>query len=180
MQLNIVDIILIILLFVAAIRGFIKGFFVEFASVAAIVLGVLCAMMFSDYLIKWLTGVVSWQPGTIKAAAFFLIFITVLIIVHLIANALEKFVRAIEMGLISRIGGIIFGVIKTAFILSFLMYIIARIEAYDVTIIPRQHKGNSQLYGPIEKLAPNILPFLRDGKDEIQKKILPDGERVKV
>jgi membrane protein required for colicin V production len=169
---NIIDIILIIILSVAAVRGFIKGFFVEFASVAAIVLGVLCAMMFSGYLRNWLTGVVSWQPEIVKAVAFFLTFIIVLIIVHLIANALEKLVRAVAMGPISKIGGVIFGVIKTAFILSFIMYIIARIEAYDVTIIPKHYKSNTILYAPIEKLVPNILPFLREEKDEIQKKVV--------
>lgn len=169
---NIVDLILIILLAAAAIRGFIKGFFEEFASVAAIVLGVLCAMMFSDQVKIWLTGVVSWQPGTIKAVAFFLIFISVLIVVHLIANALEKFVRAIALGILSRIGGAIFGVIKSAFILSFLMYVVARIESYDVTIIPKEPKRSSKMYAPIEKLAPNLFPFLREEKEEIQKKIV--------
>ena len=172
---NIIDLILIIILLAAAIRGFVKGFFVEFASVAAIVLGVLCAMMFSDYLKNWFTGVVSWQPGTIKAVAFLIIFISVLIIVHLIANALEKFVRAIAMGILSRIGGAIFGVIKTAFILSFLMYVIARIEAYDVTIIPKEPKRSSKYYAPIEKLAPNLFPFLRQQKEEVQRKVLSEG-----
>ncbi|HWS00700.1 MAG TPA: CvpA family protein [Prolixibacteraceae bacterium] len=169
---NIVDLVLIIILIAGAIHGFVKGFFVEFASVAAIVLGVLCAMMFSDHLKNWLTGFLSWQPGTIKAIAFFLIFIAVLIIVHLIANALEKFVRAIALGIISRIGGAIFGVIKTAFILSFLMYLIARIEFYDVTIIPKHHKESSKYYAPIKKLAPNILPFLRDEKEDTGQKIV--------
>ena len=37
---NAIDIILIIMLIAAAIHGFIKGFFVEFASVAALVLGI--------------------------------------------------------------------------------------------------------------------------------------------
>ena len=101
-----------------------------------------------------------------------IIFIFILIIVHLIANALEKFVRAIALGIFSRIGGAIFGVIKMAFILSFLMYIVARIEFYDVTIIPKVPKANSKLYVPIEKLAPNLLPFLREEKEEIQKKVV--------
>lgn len=171
---NIVDLILIIILIAAAIRGFIKGFFVEFASVAAIVLGVLCAMMFSDYLKNWLTGVVSWQPGTIKTVAFLFIFVSVLITVHLIANALEKFVRAIAMGILSRMGGAVFGVIKTAFILSFLMYVVARIESYEVTIIPKEPKRDSKLYAPIEKLAPNLFPFLREQKEEVQKKVLSE------
>lgn len=169
---NIVDLILIIILVAAAIRGFVKGFFVEFASVAAIVLGVVCAMMFTSYLQTWLSGVVSWRPATIKAASFFLIFISVLILVHLIANALEKFVQAIALGILSRIGGAIFGVIKTAFVLSFLMYLVARIESYDVTIIPKAPKSESKMYVPIEKLAPNLLPFLREEKEEIQKKIV--------
>ncbi|MEK7719947.1 MAG: CvpA family protein [Bacteroidota bacterium] len=169
---NIVDLILIIILIAAAIHGFVKGFFAEFASVAAIILGVLCAMMFSESLRHWLSTVVSWQPGTVKAAAFFIIFISVVIVVHLIANALEKFVRAIALGLLSRIGGAIFGVIKTAFILSFLMYVIVRIESYDVTIIPKEPKRGSKLYAPIEKLAPNLFPFLREEKEEVQKKIV--------
>jgi membrane protein required for colicin V production len=169
---NIVDLILIIILIAAAIRGFVKGFFVEFASVAALILGIVCAMMFSGYVRNWLTGVVSWRPETIKTIAFVIIFISVVIAVHLIANALEKFVRAIAMGILSRLGGAVFGVIKTAFILSFLMYVIARIEAFDVTIIPKEPKSRSKYYAPIEKLAPNLFPFLREEKEEIQKKIV--------
>ena len=169
---NIVDLILIIILIAAAIRGFVKGFFVEFASVAALILGVVCAMMFSGYVRNWLTGVVSWRPETIKTIAFVIIFISVVIAVHLIANALEKFVRAIALGILSRLGGAVFGVIKTAFILSFLMYVVARIEAYDVTIIPKEPKSNSKYYAPIEKLAPNLFPFLREEKEEIQKKVV--------
>ncbi len=169
---NIVDVILIIILLAAAVRGFVKGFFVEFASVAAIVLGVLCAMLFSVYLQNWLSHTVSWRPGTIKTVAFILIFISVVIVVHLIANALEKFVRAIALGILSRIGGSIFGVIKTAFILSFIMYLVTLVEAYDVTIIPKEPKSQSKYYTPIEKLAPNLLPFLKAEKEEIQKKVV--------
>ena len=169
---NIVDLILIIILIAAAVRGFVKGFFVEFASVAAIILGILCAMMFSVYLRSWLSGMVSWRPDVIRTVAFLIIFISVVIAVHLIANALEQFVRAIALGILSRLGGAVFGVIKTAFILSFLMYIIMRIEYYDVTIIPKKPKSESKYWTPIEKLAPNIFPFLREEKEEIQKKII--------
>ena len=169
---NIVDLILIIILIAAAVRGFVKGFFVEFASVAALILGILCAMMFSGYMRTWLAGVVSWRPETIRIVAFLFIFISVVIVVHLIANILEKFVQAIALGLLSRIGGAVFGVIKTAFIVSFLMFIIARIEAYDVTIIPKGPKSESKYWAPLEKLAPNLFPFLKEEKTEIQKKIV--------
>jgi membrane protein required for colicin V production len=169
---NLVDLILVIILIAGAIHGFTRGLFVEFASVAALVLGVLCAMMFSVYVSAWLSGVFHWRPETIKIVAFILIFISVVITVHLIANALEKFVRAIALGPLSRVGGAIFGVIKTAFIVSFLMYVIARIEKYEVTIIPKEPKSESKYYKPIEKLLPNILPFLKEEKEDIQKKVV--------
>jgi membrane protein required for colicin V production len=168
---NLVDLILVIILIAGAVHGFVKGFFVEFASVAALVLGVLCALLFSTFVGSWLSGIFHWRPETIKTVAFILIFVSVVITVHLIANALEKFVRAIAMGPLSRVGGAIFGVIKTAFIISFLMYIVAKIESYDVTIIPKEPKSESKYYKPIEKLLPNILPFLKTEKDDIQKKI---------
>ncbi|MCE1197421.1 MAG: CvpA family protein [Marinilabiliales bacterium] len=167
---NIVDLILIILLIAGAVRGFVKGFFVEFASVAAIILGVLSAIYFSGQVRGWLSGLVSWHPGTIKVVAFLLIFFSVLIVVHLIANILEKFVQAVALGILSRLGGAVFGLIKTAFILSFLMYLIARIESFDFKIIPKEEKKESKYYAPIERLAPNLFPFLKDDREETGKK----------
>jgi membrane protein required for colicin V production len=121
--------------------------------------------MFSVHLSGWLQGFVSWSQESTKIVAFLIIFIGVVIAVHLIANILEKFVEAIALGILSRIGGAIFGVVKTIFILSFLMYVIARIEAYDVTIIPKEPKSRSKYYAPIEKLVPNLFPFLRENKE---------------
>lgn len=161
---NLVDLIIVVILIVAAIRGFIKGFFVEFASIAALVLGVLAAMTFSVYVRDWISGYVSWRPDSIRVVAFLLVFIAVVVLVHLIANIMEKFVRAIALGLISRLAGFVFGFIKMAFILSFFMYIIAQIEEYDVTIVPKEPKKTSKFYVPIEKLVPNILPFLKEDK----------------
>lgn len=169
---NIVDIILIIILVAGAINGFIKGFFVEFASVAAIVLGVLCAMLFSPSLIRELHGLVSWSTATIKVISYLVIFVSVVVVVHVIANLLEKSVRAVALGSLSRVAGAIFGVVKTAFILSLLMYVIGRIESFDVTIIPKGPKHESKYYAPIEKLVPNLFPFLREGKEESPAKTI--------
>jgi membrane protein required for colicin V production len=163
---NIVDIILIVILIAGAINGFIKGFFVEFASVAAIVLGVLCAMLFSPSLIREMHGLVSWSTTTIKVISYLVIFISVVVVVHVIANLLEKSVRAVALGSLSRVAGAVFGVVKTVFILSLLMYIIGRIEALDVTIIPKGPRHESKYYAPIERLVPNLFPFLKEEKEQ--------------
>lgn len=169
---NPIDLVLVIILVISAIVGFSRGFFEEFASVASIILGVLCAMLFSGYLKHWLAGEVNWQPETIKAVSFIIIFISVVIVVHLAANLAEKFVEAIALGFFSRLAGAVFGFVKALFILSLLMYLIARIESYDYTIIPKEPKSTSKYYRPIEKLLPNLLPFLREETEEVQKKVM--------
>lgn len=162
---NVIDILLIIILIAAAVHGFIKGFFVEFASVAALVLGIWGAIEFSGIVREWLSDSLNWRPETIRLVAFIIIFVVVVVIVHLIANLVEQFVKAIALGIFSRLAGAIFGVLKSAFILSILMLIVAKIEASHFTIIPESAKKESRYYKPLEQFAPNILPFLKSDKN---------------
>ena len=164
---NVVDIILIILIVSAAINGFVKGFFVELASIVSLILGIWAAVEFSGLVQQWLSKYLTWSNDSIRLAAFILIFVFVVILVHLIATLTEKFVHAIALGIFSRLAGAVFGALKAAFILSILMIIISKIENFTVTIIPDKAKAESRLYGPIENMAPNILPFLKAEKERI-------------
>jgi len=162
---NVLDIILLILILAAAISGFSKGFFVELASVLSIILGIWAAIGFSGTVQRWLSKMVDWSPTSIKLVAFIIIFLMVVIIVHLIANLFEKGIRAIALGIFSRMAGAVLGALKGAFILSILLLAVTKIEYYTARIIPDDVKKESKLYAPIEKLAPNIIPFLKNYKE---------------
>ena len=162
---NVVDIILVVLLVAAAINGFTKGFFVELASIVSLILGIWAAVEFSGLVQHWLSKYISWSYESTRLASFILIFVFVVILVHLIATLTEKFVQAIALSIFSRLAGAIFGALKAAFIISILMILISKIEDYTVTIIPERAKAESRFWGPIENMAPNILPFLRDEKE---------------
>jgi len=162
---NVLDVILLILILAAAISGFSKGFFVELASIASIILGIWAAIGFSGIVQRWISRMVTWSPTSIKLVAFIVIFLMVVILVHLIASFFEKGIRAIALGIFSRLGGAVLGALKGAFILSILLIIVTRIEYYTTTIIPDETKKESKLYGPIAKFAPNILPFLNSYKE---------------
>lgn len=166
---NVVDIVLIVLIIAAAINGFVKGFFIELASIASLILGIWAAVEFTDLVQQWLSNYLHWSIDSIRLAAFILIFVFVVLIVHLIASLTEKFVKAIALGIFSRLAGAIFGAFKAAFILSILMIIITKIENYTITIIPDKAKTESRLYGPIENMAPNILPFLKAEKERTNR-----------
>jgi len=162
---NVLDIILLILILAATISGFTKGFFVELASVLAIILGVWAGIAFSGTVQVWLSKMVDWSAMSIKLVAFIIIFLMIVILVHLVANLFEKGIRAIALGIFSRLAGAVLGALKGAFILSVLFIVVTKIESYTTTIIPEQLKKESKLYAPIEKLAPNIIPFLKNYKE---------------
>lgn len=164
---NVVDIILIVLIAGAAINGFVKGFFVELASIASLVLGIWAAVEFSGLVQNWLTKYLDWSHDAMRLVSFILIFVFVVILVHLIATLTEKFVKAIALSIFSRLAGAVFGAIKAAFILSLLMIIISKIEDFTITIIPLKAKAESRFYAPIENMAPNILPFLKTEKEQV-------------
>jgi membrane protein required for colicin V production len=166
---NILDIVLLVILIAAAISGFVKGFFVELASIASLILGIWAAVEFSGFVQRWLSDYVNWSENAMRLVAFILIFIFVVIVVHLIATLTETFVKAIALSIFSRLAGAVFGVLKSAFILSLLMIIVIKIENFTITIIPDKLKAESKLYGPIENMAPNILPFLKAEKDKLME-----------
>jgi membrane protein required for colicin V production len=162
---NVLDIILLILILAAAVSGFSKGFFIELASIASLILGIWAAIGFSDIVQQWLSHILSWSPSSLKLIAFILIFIIVVIIVHLIAKLFENAIQAIALGIFSRLAGAVLGALKGAFILSVLLLVVTKIESFTTTIIPEQTKKESKLYGPIDNFAPNILPFLKKYKE---------------
>jgi len=162
---NWVDIVLIILIVGAAVSGFVKGFFVELASIVSLILGIWAAVEFSDLVQQWLSKYLNWSHDSIRLTAFILIFVVVVILVHLVATLTEKFVSAIALGIFSRLAGAVFGALKAAFVLSILMFVITKIENFTITIIPEKAKAESRFYGPIENIAPNIFPFLREEKE---------------
>ena len=168
---NYFDIIFIILFLWSAYRGIRKGFVVMAASLAALILGIWGAIRFSNLTFSFLSNHFELKTQYLSLIAFALTFVLIVIIVHLIARLVEKLVEAVALGMLNRIAGLLFGIIKTAFILSVILVIINKIDE-KLPIIPEEHKSNSLLYEPLSKLVPAIFPYLKFEK--IKKNILED------
>ncbi len=162
---NYFDIIVGGLLLFALIKGFKKGLVTELASLAALVLGVLGAIEFSDITEQYLSQHVN--SAHVGLIAFFVTFILIVIGVHVIAKMVDKLVSAVALGIINRILGAAFSVLKYAFIISVLL---AVFNSFDkkFNIIPDKQQESSLLYLPMSRLALTIFPYLHfdDIKDK--------------
>lgn len=156
---NYVDIILIIPLLWGLYKGFSKGLIIEAATLIAFGLAVWGAIKFHDFLSAWMNDSMGWHSQYLPLAAFAFIFIGVLLFVFGVAKLLEKFVKAIALGLVNKLSGAVFGMLKFGLLLSMILFFLEAINK-TVSFIPDETKEKSLLYEPVRKIAPLVIPAL--------------------
>lgn len=163
---NYIDIILGILLLLAAIRGFKKGFIIEVASLLALVLGIWGAILFSKTMASYISATFNYQTDYLGLISFVLTFILIVVVIHILGNVLDKVVKALALGFLNQIAGLLFGVIKAALILSIILILFDKIDE-NAEIIPKEDKEQSRVYEPLKELVPTVLPFLNFWDEDI-------------
>ena len=160
---NYLDIIIVLASLWAAFRGFTKGFVIALASLIALIGGIYIAIHFSDYTAEYLNKWFIPNPQYLKIISFAVTFLLVVIIVLLIAYLIDILIKATGLGIVNRLFGVVFNVLKMALILSVIMCLFN--YAGDIKpIIPEKHKQESVLYLPVSKIAPAIFPYLNIDK----------------
>lgn len=154
---NIIDIILSIFLLLGIVRGFFKGFFVELAGLVALVLGIYGAIHFSDRMYYFLSLFITWEEKYLSIVAFALTFILIVVLISIIGKVLTQMAGVLALGLVNRLLGAVFGMLKTAFLASIFFMFMNKSEAFR---IEEETKEGAVLYPQVEKLAPMLLPTI--------------------
>lgn len=156
---NFIDIILGIFLAYGLYKGFRKGLVIEVASLVALVLGVYGGIHFSDSVADFLRKQFDWQTEYLHIISFAITFIGIVFIVYTIGKIVEKLINIVALGLVNKIAGGAFGLLKVAFILSVILIII---ESFDkkANLINEEKKENSFLYRPVCSFAAIVIPKL--------------------
>ncbi len=168
MSFNYFDIVFAIAFIWSAYRGLTKGLIIMVASLLALILGIWGAIRFSDFTANLLLGPFNIPSQYLSLVAFALTFIAIVVGVHFLAKVMEKLIEAVALGFLNRLFGMVFAIVKMAFIISVILVIINAIDK-RIPFIPEDHKEQSLLYEPLSKLAPALFPYLNF--DQIRHKI---------
>ncbi len=164
---SVIDIVLAALLLFGLIRGFMKGLFVEIASLAALVLGVYGAIHFSDFAASFLMDKVNWDENYINIVAFAITFVIIVLAISLAGKALTKLANFAALGILNKLLGGIFGALKIGLILSVLLIVFDKMNS-SIPFADKEDLEDSILYQPVQSLAPLLFPnILNIGKDDI-------------
>lgn len=160
-NINYIDLLLILPLAWAAYKGFRRGLVLEIASIVGLIAGVYAAIKFSGFIASKLDPHLDISESWLGIISFVITFIGVVFLVNILGKVLEKTIKMVALGMLNRIAGSLFSLLKTVLILSFLIFFINQFDSV-FRIIPIETKSGSMLYGPIQKVAPNIMPVIQE------------------
>ena len=170
---SVLDISLLTLLVLGLVRGFMRGFFVELASLVALIAGVYGAFHFSNFAASFLKERVNWDENSVNIAAFIITFIIIVLVIALAGKALTKIADFAMLGLFNKILGALFGGFKVAIILSVILIVLDKLNA-NVPFVKDQDQQGSVLYSPVKSLVPMLFPKVKVNGKPIGEDINPE------
>ncbi|WP_372752895.1 CvpA family protein [Mariniflexile sp.] len=161
---NTLDTILFAFLIFGLARGFWRGFFVEIASLIALLSGVYGAFHFSNFASNFLKERVDWNENTVNIVAFFGTLILIVFAIALAGKALTKMANFAALGLFNKLLGGVFGALKIALILSAILIVFEKMNR-TLPFTTEADKTSSVVYKPVKGIIPLLFPdIILNGK----------------
>ena len=179
------DVIIILLVLYGLKKGFQNGIIIEISNIISVFLAIYIGVHFSEFIYPYLSleGLNNYS-NIIPLIAFLIVFIIILIIVKSIGELIHRISNQLALGLISRVLGAIFGMMKLLLLCVFLLSISTSLNLMDIS---KQQK--SMLLRPLKKVSKVVLPEItkhkkiimeatkeniEKAKDSLEKKINPE------
>lgn len=172
MGLNFIDIAILVLIFLSALVGFIRGFVKEALSLTTWVVAIVLAFVFYKELSTMLPAFVTHELARL-GLSFFLIFIGILIVGSLINYLINKGIQAIGMGGLDRVLGGAFGVIRGALVVTLLVLLLGLGFFGVADYAPWQKSMLIPHFKQSAEWVKSVIPF-----DDIEQKIQQGAESI--
>jgi len=171
---NYLDIVIAIPLLYGLIKGFTNGLIKELTGLLGLIIGVYVAINFSSYLYPKFEEILGGYEQFIPIIAFATLFIVSVLMIKILGYIIDKLTKALALGLVSRVLGAIFGLLKVVVIFSFLLAIVS-----DYDLIDKNTQDESVLLKPIQEVSELITPEINKQKTTILDKVEKSTDEVK-
>lgn len=157
---NFLDIFFILVLCLAAWKGYKKGLIIELFTVLAVFAGLYAGLHLSDGVSRWLYSL-GWHWKYLPTFSFFLCFLAIGAMLYFGGKVLDRVIRIAQLGLVNRIAGMLLSIITGVLLLGALVLIF---NSYDERsdIIENDTKKGSLLYFPVLNFTEALLPVAQE------------------
>jgi len=147
-----IDIIFIVLLLAAIVKGYSNGLIIAVFSLLALVIGLAAAIKLSAVTANWLKDAIHVAAKWLPVIAFAVVFIIVVLAVRLGARALEKTAELVLLGWVNKLGGILLYIALYTVIFSVLLF-----YAEKVNLVTPGTIASSKTYEFIKPWGPKAM-----------------------
>jgi membrane protein required for colicin V production len=154
----VLDIILALIVLFFAYKGFRNGLLKELGSLIALIAGVFLAIRFSDFVAKLLQDQAGFSSEYLPVISFAVIFIAIIVVVLMFSKILDQFIKLIKLQWLNKIGGIVFGSLKTIIILGGLFFLLCQFNQ-RLDIVGPETFNKSILFNPFISVFEFIFPY---------------------
>lgn len=148
----ILDLLLTLVIILAVIKGFQRGLIIGVFSLVAVIIGLAAAMKLSIVVAGYVGEAVDVSDEWLPVISFAVVFITVVLLIRLGANAIERTIEIAMLGWVNRLGGILLYAAIYIVVFSVLLF-----YAEQVDIIRPETIKKSVTYSFIQPWGPKVI-----------------------
>lgn len=170
------DIIILIILLYAFIRGYRKGLIRMLIGLAIIILAAVFGGRLAAVFLPGINKVLSISPQWTNVLSYIAAFLLIATVLTFVGKLIHNIFTAINLGFLNRMAGGLISIGSTMFILSILFNLLIILDSEQKLIKP-DTKENSFFYDRVQLVIPAVVPYLKsDSLDEI----LPENIKKQV
>jgi membrane protein required for colicin V production len=147
-----IDVILVVIVVLAIIKGYQRGLIVGIFSLLAIIIGLAAAMKLSTVVAGYIGKAIKVSEAWLPVISFAVVFILVVLLVRLGANMLQKTIEISMLGWVNRLGGILFYLATFIIVYSIILF-----YAEQVRLIQPETIKNSVTFSYIQPWGPKVM-----------------------
>lgn len=174
-----IDILTVIVAFLLIYKSYQQGLLNSAVRLIGLILGIVIAANLGSWASDVLSLQFNWTRQVTDIVGYILIFLIVILAVQALGFLLRSIIHAIKLGWLDRIGGLLFGALKAAIIISLIFWLLMAIPS---DTLGRDIRERSFSYKLLAGFAPSLYeklvqPYIRDGnvRDRLDSMLSPNG-----
>jgi membrane protein required for colicin V production len=167
----ILDIVFVIVLVLAIIKGYRRGLIVGIFSFFAIIIGLAAAIKLSAVVAGYIGQAVKISDQWLPVISFAAVFLVIVLLVRLGANFIQRTAEVAMLGWVNRLGGIILYAALYMAVLSVLIFYAGQVHLLKQPTIER-----SSTYSIVQPWGPRVInafgaviPFFKNMFEDLQE-----------
>lgn len=161
-MMNAIDIALIVILLLCAVRGYWRGFLRELFGLLGLGLGAVAALRFTPEGAKMIEPYAALPPPIVTGAAFAVIFVVVHTVIILVGMLFDRLATAVFLRGINRVAGAVFATGKGAVVMALLLF---ALHLFQIAELDEQIMS-STIGRPLVQVAGDLIGAAQAGQDK--------------